>query len=288
MQDIFGKMRGAGKLDYVCAWFEKARLYAGIQNIHIAFVATNSICQGESVGVLWKHMAANNIEINFAYKPFAWDSEASDKAHVHVVIVGFSHTYFAKSEKHLFLKEGSTTAKHINGYLAAAPDVFIQNRGKPINAGAPEMTKGSQPTDGGNLILSADEKEELVLAHPELENVIHQYVGGQEFINGNLRYCLWFDGVNINDYLFPKIQERLNCIRDMRLKSPTKSVREAAYKPWLFTQIRQPETSYIAVPETSSERRSYIPIGFLNSETIASNAMRFLPTEMLRWKRPMA
>ena len=278
MAAIFGNLRGAGKLDYVCAWFEKARIYAGEQKIHTAFVATNSICQGESVGVLWKHMAAMGVQINFAHKSFVWDSEASDMAHVHVVIVGFSHKNFAVEHKQLFLGAEKMNVEHINGYLAAASDVFIQNRGRPVNAGAPEMTKGSQPTDGGNLILSEEERDELVSKHPELEDVIHQYMGGQEFLNGNLRYCLWFDRVNVNDYLFPEIQERLNLVKESRLNSPTASVRENAQTPHLFTQIRQPETAYIAVPEVSSERRIYLPIGYNSPDIIASNKLRFIPS----------
>lgn len=145
MAEVFGKLRGAGKLDYVCAWFEMASRYIGNGDIKAAFVATNSICQGESVGVLWRRLSDLGMSIDFAWRPFVWNSEADDEAHVHVVIVGFSRS---DSDAMLYADAAeSRKVDHINGYLSAAPDVFIENRGKPVNLGAPEMTKGSQPTD---------------------------------------------------------------------------------------------------------------------------------------------
>ena len=281
MELVFDDLKGSGKLDYVGCWFEKARLYV-IDNPKImsCFVATNSICQGESVGVLWKHFAKNKIHINFAYRSFVWSNEASDQAHVHVVIVGFSMKC-TDGECKLFTNEESRIVSHINGYLSVAPDVFIEGRGKPVNPNVPKMTKGSQPTDDGNLILTASEREKLIEKYPKLHEVIKPYVGGKEFLNGGDRWCLWFNGVEVADYIYPEITERLNRVTEARLKSPTKSVREAAATPMLFTQIRQPDTSYIVVPEVSSEKRKLIPIGLLSSSVIASNQLRFIPTDSL-------
>lgn len=280
MGEVFGKLRGAGKLDYVCAWFEKAVRYMGNADVKAAFVATNSICQGESVGILWRRLAELGMSIDFAWKPFVWNSEADDEAHVHVVITGFSH---AHSGAILYPGEGGDPEKvsHINGYLTAAPDVFIENRGKPVNDGAPEMTKGSQPTDGGNLILSDEERAKLLAKHPELDEVIRPYVGGREFLNGGTRWCLWFAEADISNYAFPEIAERLKAVAEARNASPTASVREAAATPHLFTQIRQPKTDYLALPEVSSGRRKYLSVGYMDKDEIASNKLRFIPTDSL-------
>lgn len=276
MATIFDGLKGYGKLDYVCAWFEKAQVYMG-QRAKAALVATNSICQGESVGILWRHFADCGVEIDFAWLPFVWDSEAHIKAHVHVVIVGFSRV--GDRPKLLFDGNKVSTAEHINGYLAAAPDVFIENRGRPINRSAPAMTKGNQPTDGGHLILSDQERIDLLAKYPDLDEVILPYVGGREFINNKWRWCLWFFEKNWRQFAYPEIKERLRSVVESRLKSPTKSVREAAATPELFTQIRQPRTSYIAIPEVSSSRRLFVPIGYLSEDIIASNQLRFIPSE---------
>lgn len=279
MGEVFGKLRGAGKLDYVCAWFEKAARYASDRDIKTSFVATNSICQGESVGILWRRLASLGMSIDFAWRPFVWNSEADDEAHVHVVVVGFSR---ADSEATLY-DEGLAPRRmeHINGYLSAAPDVFIENRGKPVNAGAPEMTKGSQPTDGGNLILSGEERAALLAKYPDLDEVIRPYVGGREFLNGGDRWCLWFDGVDLSRYAYPEIAERLRAVAEARSSSPTASVREAAATPHLFTQIRQPKTDFLALPVVSSGRRKYLSVGYMPRKVIASDQLRFIPTDSL-------
>lgn len=279
MAEVFGKLRGAGKLDYVCAWFEMASRYVGDSEIKAAFVATNSICQGESVGVLWRRLANLGMSIDFAWKPFVWNSEADDEAHVHVVIVGFSR---ADSRATLY-GEGLVPRRvdHVNGYLSAAPDVFIENRGRPVNLGAPEMTKGSQPTDGGSLILSGEERAALLAKHPDLDEVIRPYVGGREFLNGGDRWCLWFEGADLSRYAYPEIAERLRAVADARSASPTASVRDAAATPHLFTQIRQPKTDYLALPEVSSGRRRYLSVGYMSEKVIASNKLRFIPSNSL-------
>ena len=280
MDAVFADVPAYGKLDYVCCWFERAVDYIRAGHARCAFVATNSICQGESVGILWRHLASRGVQIDFAWPSFVWDSASSDEAHVHVVIVGFGMGDGGRC-KLLFGIDGAVEVDHINGYLSAAPDVFIENRGKPINAGAPEMTKGSQPTDGGHLILSGEERANLLAKYPVLEEVIRPYVGGREFLNGGDRWCLGFDGADMSRYAFPEIRERLFAVAEARKASPTKSVREAAATPMLFTQIRQPKTSYLALPEVSSGRRKYIPIGYEDASIIASNKLRFIPTDSL-------
>lgn len=279
MDIVFEGIHGYGKLDYVCAWYLLAAKYIGTRDIHAAYVSTNSICQGESVRLLWEPMAQLGMEIDFAYPTFVWGNEANDQAHVHVVIVGFSSVKHPLPKKRIFFADSAVEATHINGYLFDADDVYIANRGKPINKGVPEMTKGSQPTDGGNLILTAEEADELISKYPNLAEVVRPYMGGREFINGQKRFCLWFDGVRLADYNYPEIRERLQAVKEAREKSPTKSVQEAAMTPALFTQIRQPKKPYLAVPEVSSERRRYIPVGFIPSEIIASNKLRFVPTD---------
>lgn len=276
---IFKGVHGAGKLDYVCCWFEKAAAFIKGKDARCAFVSTNSVCQGESVGILWRRFAEEGIEIDFAWRSFIWDSQSNDEAHVHVVAVGFGNG--SKVPKKIYEGREVAEVDHINGYLSAAPDVFIANRGKPVNHGAPEMTKGSQPTDGGSLILTDDERATLIDAHPDLEKVIRPFIGGREFLNGGDRWCLWFDGEDMSKFVYPEIRARLESVAEARKKSPTKSVREAAGTPMLFTQIRQPESSYIAIPEVSSGRRRYLPIGFIDASVIASNKLRFIPSDSM-------
>ena len=292
-----------GKLDYVCAWYKKALdLIAGTPT-HAAFVSTNSICQGESVAAMWKPLFVKGLEIDFAHRSFVWDSDSFEKAHVHVVIIGFhwndsAAKGYAPSEceppkagamraaqrgrKVIFAGENIVEAKNINGYLCDAANVFIQNRGGVNYSWLPKMSKGSQPTDGGNLILSPSEREEIILSHPEAAAFILQYLGSEDFINSRLRYCLWLKGVAPNLYRsIPEVMRRLEAVAEMRRKSPTKSVQRDAETPMLFTQIRQPSTNYMAIPEVSSERRKYVPIGFLTPNVIASSKLYVVPDATL-------
>ena len=284
MDIVYADYDEYGKLDYVCAWYKKAADLIKETKIKCAFVSTNSICQGESVSVMWKPLfEINNINIIFAYKTFRWDSEANIKAKVHCIIVGFSYYKYSIKERKIFLNESQfINATNINAYLLNAPNVFIQNRTGVLNKLLPKMSKGSQPTDGGNLILSVQEKNELVKKYPDSEKFIRQFMGGEDFINNKIRYCLWLKNVSPNEYRkFSPIMERLEKVRKMRAKSPTKSVQRDAETPMLFTQIRQPETDYFVVPEVSSEKRKYIPIGFLPPTTIASNTLYIIPNANL-------
>ena len=276
MEKAFYDLKNHGKLDYVCAWYNKATDFMKETKIKSAFVSTNSISQGESVGILWKHLFSKDVIINFAHQSFVWNSEATDKAHVHCVIIGFG--LFEVEKKLLFTNNRYKKVSNINGYLLEAPNIFIEARGKVLTKGLPEMIKGSQPTDGGNLILSQDEKIELISEYPQSKELIKPYVGAREFINKTCRYCLWLKDVSPIKYKDIKpIITRINKVVEFRKKSPTKSVNRDADTPMLFTQIRQPETDYFIIPQVSSENRKYIPIGYMSKDVICSNANYLLP-----------
>ena len=273
MQEVFAPSKAGGKLDYVAGWFKKAADYMRGTHIETAFVSSNSICQGESVNLLWELLLHDGIFINFAHTTFLWTSEAKEKAAVMCVIVGFS--WYERKEKLLFTDRQYKIVDHINGYLKAAPDVFIQNRSKSINKGAAKVVQGSPPADDGRLLLSADEKEQLLAKYPELDKVIKPFIGSREFINdvGFSRYCFWFDGISPSEYRhIPELRERFEYIREYRQKSPVDRIQKTASKPYLFTQNRQPNTDYLIIPRVSSSNRRYIPIGFLPADVIASDS----------------
>lgn len=277
MIDIFGaKTKGIGELDYVGAWYKKAaEMMASNVNIKAAFVSTNSITQGEQVAILWKPLFEQyGIHFNFAYRTFRWDSEADIKAHVHCVIIGFSSSSASGvSAKTIYLSNfQSIQASNINGYLADAPDVFIENRSTPL-CQAPAMNFGNMPRDGGGFILSEEEKIELIEKEPLAAKWVHLFLGAYEFINNKKRYCLWLQGANPAELRqCPTVMARINSVREMRLASSAASTRKMAETPTLFAQITQPlGKEFIIVPSVSSERRRYIPMGFMDKETIASN-----------------
>ena len=270
MDLIFKGNDRAGRLDYVAAWYRKAADYMQNTKIEAAFVSTNSICQGEQVPILWEELFQKGIHINFAYRTFIWQSEASLKAHVHCVIVGFS--YQERAIKTIYENEIGKKVSQINGYLVNADNVFIQLRGK-ANPDMPKLVQGNKPWDGGFLILSPDEREELVKKYPEADSLIRQYIGSYEFINGKERYCLWLKDVAPNKYRhIPEIMERLKGVVETRRQTKTVAVQAQADTPMLFSQIRQPESDYILVPETSSSSRKYVPMGFMSKNVIASNS----------------
>lgn len=277
----FSDLKKHGKLDFVTAWFAKATNLMQGTRITTAFVSTNSIVQGEAVKILWEYLFNKGVEIQFAHQSFKWTSEAKEKAAVYVIIIGFS-SFESKKTKKLFGSDSVELCDNINAYLIKGENYFIQSRGKPLNPNMPVMTKGSQPTDGGNLLLSADEKIEFLEKYPELSTVIKPYVGSNELINKKERYCLWL--VDVDPGLVKKsseLRDRLHAVREMRQSSPTKSVQNQALTPQLFTQIRQPDVDYIAVPEVSSERRRYIPIGLLSKDVIVSNLLYMIPETSL-------
>ena len=282
MDLVFDGFGNYGKLDYVCSWYKKSADYMTGTQIKTALVSTNSIVQGESVATMWKPLFENyHLEILFAHRTFRWDSEAHIKAHVHCVIIAFC-LYNSKETKYIYNGDNKVAAKNINGYLLDAPNIFIESRGKSLAKGLPEMTKGSQPTDGGHLFLSSDEKDDIITNYPEARNFIKPFVGATEFINSKPRYCLWLKGVSPSAYRNIKvITDRLKAVSEMRASSPTASVRKDAQTPMLFTQIRQPEKEYIIIPIHSSENRQDIPIGFMSPDVICGDANYMIPDASL-------
>ena len=273
LKEVFAPSNDYGKLDYVAGWFKKAANLIEGTNAEAAFVSSNSICQGESVNLFWQKQLGNCLYINFAHNTFKWTSEAKSTAGVSCVIVGFS--YKERKDKLLFNGDKYEIVEHINGYLKAAPDVFIKNRSKSINEGLAKVVQGSPPADDGRLLFSKSEREELVKRYPELDDVLLPFVGSREFINDTeyTRYCLWLVGKRPADYAhIPELTERFRYISEYRLNSPVDRIQKTADKPYLFTQNRQPETDYLLIPRVSSENRRYIPVGFLPPNVIASDS----------------
>lgn len=263
-------------IDYVAMWYIKAARYIDSTNIRAALVSTNSISQGEQVTILWKPLIEKyRVKIDFAYQTFRWDSEASIKAHVHCVIIGFSGEKVL-TEKVLYVPD-LHKVNNISPYLIDAPTVFIEKRNTPI-CNVPKMCKGSQPTDGGNLVLDSQKKNELIACCPEIEPYIHLYIGSDEYINNKKRYCLWLVGAPLPVLRrYNPLREILEKVRQMRLASTKAATRLWAEKPYLFTENRQPKTPYIIVPSVSSEQRRYVPIGFVQADVIASNLALIIP-----------
>ncbi len=270
---LFGKVK---TVDYVACWYKKAAIYMqNNKNIHAAFVSTNSICQGQQVEPIWKPLFEDGICINFAHKSFIWDSEATDKAHVHVVIVGFS--YEKRKSCILFEGEQRQRVDNINGYLAPARNVFIARRKNPL-CNVCGMTAGGKPVEGGFLLLSQEEKDQLLRKEPKAEPLIRPFSMGEEFIKGIPRYCIWMDGANLAvlDTL-PLVRERVQNVREYRLVSKKAATRKKAETPWLFDEVRPPKgQKYIALPAVSSSRRKYIPTGFVSNGMIPGNKLFFI------------
>lgn len=287
MRKIWGDDGRYRRLDYVSCWYWLAAEYMN-QNpeVRTALVSTNSICQGEQVGILWPWLLEQGVIIQFAHRTFQWKNEAPGVAGVHCVIVGFG---MSPADQPLIFDYGQDVrgdpqviqAKRINPYLVDADDVILPSRTKAPE-GMPQLIKGSQPTDGGNLILNDEERDELIEQHPITEAWIRPYIGGRELINGTNRWCLWLRDVPPAEMRkVPPVMARLEAVRKARENSPTASVRDYAKHPSLFTQDRQPDHRYIAVPEVSSERRRFIPIGFLSPEVVASNQLQIIQSSDL-------
>lgn len=269
--------KAAGKIDYVSGWYFKAAQLIADTRIQCAFVSTNSITQGEQVAGVWKPLYERfHIHIDFAHKTFRWDSEASIKAHVHCVIVGFS-AFDNKRGKYLFDNGNQKAAKNINPFLVDAPDVFIESISKPI-CDVPKMKSGGKPVEGGFLIFSTKEKNDFLKKEPYAEKYFRPFTGSDDFINNKIRWCLWLVDVSPNDLRkMPLVMDRVNKVREFRLSSVKAATREYANYPTRFMEIKQPESDYLLIPATSSEKRRYIPIGYLDKNTIASNAASFVP-----------
>jgi hypothetical protein len=274
---IFGKKwDGVGDLDYVCCWYKKATDLLKGTKIKAALVSTNSITQGGAVANLWKPLFEQyNIQIDFAWRTFRWDSEASIKAHVHCVIVGFSDREYHKDSKKIIFTSDTTSedAKNINGYLLDAPSIFISKRTRPISD-VPSINLGGQPIDDGNLVLTEEEKEQLLNIEPQVAPYIRHYMMGKDFINRQPRYCLWLDKVSpaVLKQL-PNVLKRIQAVKEFRLSSQRESTLRAADTPYLFGAPFECITDYIALPKVSSENRRYIPIDYLSADIIPGDKL---------------
>ena len=280
--EVFGaKWKNAGNLDYVSCWYKKAADLMKGTHIRTALVSTNSVSQGESVAILWKPLFEDGVHIDFAHRTFRWDSEASIKAHVHCVIIGFSIAPFYKA-KVLYSAERPLIANNINAYLIDAPSVFIESVKKPI-CDVPSLVFGSMPNDNGYLSdYSQEERDSIISEYPEAEVAFKRFVGATEFINNKIRWCMWLKGVSPSIIRnTPPIAKAVASVREMREQSNREATKKLADVPTLFGEIRQPTTDYVVVPRVSSERRKYIPIGFLNPDFIASDAVQVLPNATL-------
>ncbi len=268
---IMAHISAAGVIDFVANWHLLAAQYIQGTKIVAAFVSTNSICQGEQAGLLWSELFGRyQIKIHFAHRTFAWESEARGKAHVHCVIVGFGN--FDTTSKSIYdydsdpVTSTMTAVKNISPYLVEGNDAAVTNRTIAI-CGVPKMSWGNKPTDGGHFIMSPEERVEIVNNEPEAAKFIRPYMGGGDFINGLERYCLWLTDVAPNELRnLPMVSARVNAVKQMRLASKAESTRKFAAYPTLFRQISQPDSDYLAIPEVSSENRSYIPIAFMTKD----------------------
>jgi len=282
IHNLLHSVKRHGRLDYVSAWFYKSAIFISGTKIRVALVSTNSIVQGEQVPILWYELLENlRINIHFAHQTFQWINEAPGKAAVHVIIVGFGIDDI--KIKRLFSYENikgeptESNVTRINPYLYEGPNIYIQSRGKPIHK-FPSLYKGSQPTDGGHLIFKPKDYNNFIYEEPDSSPYFRQFIGGAELMRGKVRYCLWLKDIPPKELKkLPMVLSQLDKVRESRLKSSTKSVREASVFPALFTQDRQPDSHYLALPEVSSERRKYLPIAYLAPEIIASNKLQIIP-----------
>lgn len=281
---VFADMPSAGLLDFVAAWYVKAARYAS-DRTRCAFVSTNSICQGEQVSALWGWMLSQGISIDFAHRTFRWSNEAKGVAAVHCVIIGFSRG--GTQEKRLFEYADAVgepvemRAQHINPYLVDAVDVLLSNRSKPL-CDVPQIGIGNKPIDGGNYLFTAEEKAEFIAKEPEAQRWFRRWLGSREFINGMERWCLWLGECPPAELRkMPECLKRVEAVRRFRLDSKSAPTRKIADTPTRFHVENIPTEPYLLIPEVSSERRSFIPIGFIEPETLSSNLVKIAPNATL-------
>lgn len=278
VQDTFGNIKDVQDLDYVTCWYKIAAQYIQNTKIEVCFVSTNSICQGSQVPILWNVLLNElQVHINFAYQTFRWNSESTDQAAVHCVIVSFAT--FNRTEKQLFSIEGKKQiVTNISPYLTEGDDAFV-TASKDALWDVPKMNFGNQPRDGGYFILSPEEREEILSKEPDLEKWIHPYIGADEFIKGKKRYCLWLVHATPLDISKSRIlYDKVEKVREFRLLSKAKTTNGYAKVPNCFAQMTQPEgVQYLIIPRVSSENRIYIPIGFMNPDDISSDAVQIVP-----------
>ena len=278
---LFNKQNGVGNIDYVCGWYKKALDYMKKTSIETAFVSTSSIVQGEQVPLFWKQIYNDYpIKINFGYRNFRWDSEANLKAHVHCVIIGFSLNV-DRSVKYIYDNGKYVKANIIHPYLIDMPIIFIENRAKPISKLTP-LIYGSFALDDGNYTINENEYNDLIKKDPSIKKYLKLFIGSEEYINNKKRYCLWLKDADISEIRNNNIiMNRVQNVKEWRERSNRKETLIAAQTPMLFAEIRQPDSNYLAIPITSSEKRRYIPMGYMSKDVIASNHLLILPNATL-------
>lgn len=281
IQAVFQKAKNCGNVDLCAAWFKKAADYMKDTSIHSAFVATNSICQGEQVANIWYPLYAEGIRINFAYDTFRWKNDSDEQAHVFCIIVGFS--YAETPGKLLFHHENPDAhpirqqARNINAYLSDAPDIFIYSRNKPLCA-VPDMSVGNKPIDGGYYIFTEEEKQQFLKKEPGAKAYFHPFIGAKEFLHGNPRWILYLGQATWEDLKnLPMVRERIRQVRDYRLASRSAPTRKLADHPQNYHIENIPKGNSIVIPEVSSERRRYIPVDFLEPGVLCSNLVKLIP-----------
>ena len=278
--DIFDGVKNNGNLDYVSCWYQKASEIMTGTEIRTALVSTNSITQGEQVAILWKHLFSHGVHIDFAHRTFVWDSEASLKAHVHCVIVGFSKTPNT-AEKRIFDNGKEKIVKNINGYLIEAENIFVDSRNKPL-CKVPEIGIGNKPVDDGNYLFTEEEMQEFIKKEPKSATYFRPFYGAREFINQKPRYCLWLGECSPKELRsMPKCMERVEAVKKFRLASKSAGTRKIAEKPTRFHVENMPEGNFLVIPQVSSERRKYIPIGYMDDSVICSDKVRIMPKATL-------
>ncbi|WDF54345.1 class I SAM-dependent DNA methyltransferase [Mucilaginibacter sp. KACC 22063] len=277
MELVFSNELDYKRLDYISCWFFKATKYIETISAKYSFVSTNSICQGEQVALLWPHIFDRSLEIEFAHQSFKWNNNARSNAAVFVVIVGVRNV--SSRDKFIFSNGIAKKVRNINAYLIAERNTIVEKRGTPLSS-LPEMIRGDMPIDGGNLILSEDEKIALVDAYPGAQKFLRKFIGAVEFMKNEYRWCLWINPELKDEAVsILPVKDRIKKVREMRLQSSNLSTQLLADTPYLFGQIRHIETTSIVVPSTTSERRNYIPIGYSDPETIISNLAYTIPSE---------
>ncbi len=279
--DIFGaKWKNVGNMDYVSCWYKKAaNLMKQNPSCRTALVSTNSICQGEQVANLWEKLFEDGIQINFAHRTFRWDSEASLKAHVHCVIVGFSYQQLLPC----YIHDGDRRieAKNINAYLIDAPNVFVGSRQHPLFS-VPEIGIGNKPIDGGNYLFEKEKMEDFIKQEPNSAKYFKPWYGSEEFIHQKPRYCLWLGNCTPAELLkMPHCLSRVEAVRELRLASKSEGTRKLADRPTHFHVENMPKGNYIIIPKVSSEKRRYVPMGFMSQDVLASDLVFLIPDASL-------
>ena len=276
---VFGEgWKNVGNLDYVSGWYRKAADMMKNTPIRAALVSTNSVTQGENVPALFQPLFADGMHFDFAYRTFRWDSEMAEKAHVHCVIIGFSMTPNDVSPRIYIGKGDFIEVKHINAYLMDADDVFVESRTKPL-CGVPEIGIGNKPIDDGNYLFTAEDRDAFIKLEPQAAKYFRPWYGAQEFIHNKPRYCLWLGDCSPAELRrMPHALKRVEAVRQFRLASKSPGTQKLADRPARFHVENMPESNYLLVPRVSSERREYVPIGFMSPDVITSDSAHIIPS----------